>query len=290
MVQAHVEEYSADELTALLPLPAEDANKYTRGTLWAVVGSARYPGAACLASLAGQRTGAGYTRVVTAPEAVGLVRSCSPSLVTMPFEELRASDLPAERSGHPSACLVGCGFDASDDAAARLTNLVLKYAQVPVLVDGGALSTLASAKGRRLLRRRFIRGWETVVTPHAGEAARLAEPFGLPVDDPARLARLIALAYGAVAVVKGPQTFVSDGERIVRMSEGTPALAKAGTGDVLAGMVGALLAQGLDPLDAAVLGATLHARAGRAAESRFTAISLVAEDVIDAIPEAIRSF
>lgn len=287
---ADVREYTDDELTALLPLPAPDANKYTRGVLLAVAGSARYPGAACLAAMAGQRTGAGYTRVATAPEAEGLVRSCSPSLVVQSFESLRAADLPEARPGHPAACVVGCGFDPDEDASARLALLVLKHAAAPVLVDGGALSALASPKGRRLLRRRFVDGLPTVVTPHAGEAARLAAPLELPAEDPAELARSIALAYGVIAAVKGPQTFVSDGERIVRMSEGTPALAKAGTGDVLAGMMGALLAQGLDPFDAAVLGATLHARAGRAAEAAMTAIAKTAEDVIDAVPAALRSF
>ena len=90
-----------------------------------------------------------------------------------------------------------------------------------------------------------------------------------------------------IAAVKGPETYVSDGDQVIRMSLGTPALAKAGTGDVLAGMIGALLAQGLDPLDAAVLGATLHAQAGRAAEARLTAICVTAEDVIEAIPQAV---
>lgn len=287
---ADVRSYTSDELTALLPLPEREANKYTRGVLFAVVGSAQYPGAACLAGTAGQRTGAGYTRVTTAPEAEDLVRSCSPSLVVRSFEGLAAADLPVARDGHPAACVVGCGFDPNDEKSASLVHLVLKHAAAPVLVDGGALQTLASSKGRRLLRRRFVNGWPTVVTPHAGETARLAKPFDLPMDDHAELARAIALAYGVIAAVKGPETFVSDGEQIVRMAEGTPALAKAGTGDVLAGMVGALLAQGLDPLDAAVLGATLHARAGRAAEALMTSIATTAEDVIDAIPAALRSF
>ena len=145
----------------------------------------------------------------------------------------------------------------------------------------------STPKGRRLLKRRFVRGLPTVVTPHGGEAARLAEPFGLSTDDPAGLARLIALAYGVVAVVKGPDTFVSDGDDVVAVRCGTPALAKAGTGDVLAGVLGAFLAQGLEPTDAAVLAATLHALAGRCASVRRTDIGVVAEDVVEALPEAV---
>ena len=112
---ADVRSYTSDELTALLPLPEREANKYTRGVLFAVVGSAQYPGAACLAGTAGQRTGAGYTRVTTAPEAEDLVRSCSPSLVVRSFEGLAAADLPVARDGHPAACVVGCGFDPNDE-------------------------------------------------------------------------------------------------------------------------------------------------------------------------------
>ena len=255
----NVREYSNDELVALVPLPADDANKYSRGTLAAIVGSERYPGAACLAAYAGQRMGAGYTEVFTSPSAVPLVQGFRPSLVVRPRAALKAN-LPAAKPGKPRAYLVGCGFDAEDVEAEKLVHFVLKHADAPVLVDGTGLDALVSAKGRRLLRRRFLNGNPTVVTPHAGEAARLARPFDLPVDDPCALAEALSLAYGVIAVVKGPVTYLSDGEQTVRMAHGTPALAKAGTGDVLAGMTAALLAQGLDPFEASVLGAELHAR------------------------------
>ncbi len=281
--------YTNEQLADLLPLPEGDANKYSRGVLMAVVGSARYPGAACLASYASARCGTGYTRVATAPEAVDLVRGFAPSLVVQSFETLHEADLPGWRPGHPAACLVGPGFDTSGQESARLTYFVLEHTEAPVLVDGGALSALTTSTGRRLLRHRFIQGLPTVVTPHAGEAARLADPFDLPTEDPAGLSRLLSLAYGVVAVVKGPQTFISDGEQTICMSEGTAALAKAGTGDVLAGILGSLLAQGLKPLDAAVLGTTLHARAGVAAEEKLTVLAVTAEEVIANIPDAVRT-
>ena len=228
----NVREYSNDELVALVPLPADDANKYSRGTLAAIVGSERYPGAACLAAYAGQRMGAGYTEVFTSPSAVPLVQGFRPSLVVRPRAALKAN-LPAAKPGKPRAYLVGCGFDAEDVEAEKLVHFVLKHADAPVLVDGTGLDALVSAKGRRLLRRRFLNGNPTVVTPHAGEAARLARPFDLPVDDPCALAEALSLAYGVIAVVKGPVTYLSDGEQTVRMAHGTPALAKAGTGDCL---------------------------------------------------------
>ena len=280
-----VREYRADELAALVPLPAADANKYTRGTLTAVVGSERYPGAACLAAAASQRAGAGYTEVVTHPTAVDLVRAWRPSLVVLPRAALPEALAPA-REGRPRACLVGCGFDVRDEESGPIVRAVLEQAQIPV-VDGSGLDALACEEGRLLLRRRFEEGLPTVVTPHAGEAARLARPLGLPSDDPCALARSLSLALGVIALVKGPVTYASDGDEIVRMTHGTPALAKAGTGDVLAGLVGALLAQGADALDAAVLGAELHARAGRIAAARLTDVAVVAEDVLEAVPHAI---
>ena len=190
---------------------------------------------------------------------------------------------------HPLAFLVGSGLDAADPLSAQLTCTVLEGAAAAVLVDGGGLDALTSPEGRLLLRRRFIDGLPTVITPHAGEAARLAAPLALPTDDPAQLALLLSQAYGVTAMVKGPVTYISDGETIVRMSDGTSALAKAGTGDVLAGMAAALLAQGLAPVDACVLASALHARAARAAAKRLTSICVTAEDVVAAIPEAIAS-
>ena len=312
-----VREYARSELAALLPRPQADANKYTRGKVVLVAGDARYPGAACLAARASQRTGAGYTEVWCAPEAVPIVRGAAASLVVRPWDELaqlarleRACEQPADaafpitpndgsltassralfpdaRASHPLAYAVGCGFDARDEATAALTRLVLRRAQAPVVVDGGGLAALSAPEGRDALRARFVDGLPTVITPHAGEAARLAAPLGLPLDDPARAARLLSLALGATVLLKGPDSYLSDGETVVRMAEGTPALAKAGTGDVLAGMVAALLAEGLDALDACVLAATLHARAGREAARLRTDLCVIAEDVVEAIPCAV---
>ena len=188
----------------------------------------------------------------------------------------------------PVAFLVGSGFDAADPLSAKLTCAVLAAVRAPVLVDGGGLDALTSPEGRLVLRRRFVEGLPTVITPHTGEAARLAAPLELPCDDPARLSELLSLAYGVTVALKGPVTYVSDGDGVLRMADGTPALAKAGTGDVLAGMTAALLAQGLEPVDACMLATSLHARAARAAARRLTDICVVAEDVIESLPEAIK--
>lgn len=291
---------SPHALAQLLPYPAHDANKFTRGKLVLVAGSDRYPGAACLAAVASQRMGAGYTEVVTAPSALQLVRLCHPSLVVVPRASWRPGELSQVRPGHPCAVGIGPGFDADDPETPSLVDAALSQAACPVLADGGALSYLATPAGHAALAARSQAGRATVLTPHGGEAARLAR--GLAARDaaakdaldrahaagPATMARTLARLLGAIVVLKGPDTYVSDGSRTIVVASGTPALAKAGTGDVLAGMTASLLAQGLQPLDAGVLAAELHARAGRAAADRLGDIGVCAEDVIDALPAAVR--
>ena len=280
--------YDAEGLAALLPFPSANMHKYSRGKLLVVAGSRPYPGAVCMAALAGQRMGAGYTEVFTHEQNVGKVQAFRPSLVVRPFEELMARDaLESAREGRPCAYLVGSGFDATDAESAHLLIHVLENAEAPVLVDGGAIAGLAGTAARALCRERHERGLVTVVTPHSGEAAVIGRPLGLSGLPQVDYAEELAWEYGAIVVLKGANTVVSDGEHSFAMTEGTAALAKAGTGDVLAGMIAALLAQGLAAVDACVLGATLHARAGVSAAADFTDIAVTPEDVIAAIPAAI---
>ena len=281
---------SNDKNAVSLPWPDEDMNKYSRGKLTVVAGSARYSGAAVLAAMASQRMGAGYTEVVTAPSAVNVVRLASPSLVVRSEDDWKPGELKASAPDKPCAVCIGPGFAVDDEVAADLVARVLKKAPCPVLVDGGGLARLATKKNLHTMATRFADGLTTVITPHGGEAARLAASLGLPTGDPQKLAAGLSLATQAIVVLKGPDTYISDGKRTECMSAGTPALAKAGTGDVLAGMIAALLAQGTDPFDAALLGTTLHASAGKIAAESFTEISVVAEDVIAAIPEAVRAY
>ncbi|NHM15446.1 NAD(P)H-hydrate dehydratase [Eggerthellaceae bacterium zg-887] len=279
--------YSMAHLAALVPYPPRDANKYTRGRLVCAVGCDRYPGAAVLASRGAEVMGAGYTQVVTDASVAGHVRAANPSVVVSVWPDVDPAQLPSAREGHPCAYVVGSGYDAGDSITKIRTRLVLENAQAPVLLDAGSLDAATSQKLRDILERRARDGFANVFTPHGGEAARMARPLGIETDDAPELARQLARAYCGTVMLKGPVTYVCDGETVVRMDEGTAALAKAGTGDVLAGMTGALLAQGLSPLDACVLGATLHALAGQEAAKCLTDICVRAEDVVASIPQAL---
>lgn len=279
--------YTQGELAAMVPYPSLDANKYTRGKLVCVVGSARYTGAACLCARAAERMGAGYTQVFTHREGVPLVRQASSSLVVLPFEELDPSCLAASSPSHPLAVLVGCGFQGNDDDELRLLLQVLDGAQAPVCVDGSALRMLGCEECLSALGRRAEGGFTTVITPHGGEAAQLAKRVSIDPDAVEDLGSSLARAYRSVVVLKGPRTRICDGERFADVATGTPALAKAGTGDVLAGMVGSLLAQGLEAFEASLLAATLHGLAGRAAAEALGVISVTADDLPLYIPQAI---
>lgn len=285
---ASVAPIDAKRLMGLLPFPPEEANKYTRGKAIVVAGSARYPGAALLAARATQRMGAGYTEVYTAAEAMPLLIKAAPSLVVRPFDQLEPSVLQGFTEAKPGAACVGPGFDTVDESQFDLVFYVLGNAQAPVVVDGGALAALCQPRAQRYFERRFAAGLSTVLTPHGGEAARVAKAWGIEAADDAQRAQLLALAFGTIVVHKGPQTYVSDGEIVLLMDEGTSALAKAGTGDVLAGMCTALIAQGIDAFDACALATVLHARAGVAAAGRYTEIGVTAEDIIDALPQEMQ--
>ena len=251
-------------LAALLPWPAPDAHKYSRGRLALVAGSPAYPGAACLAATASQRAGAGYTEVFCAGKSLLAVRA--------------------------GACVIGCGFAGEGKTEGPLVMETLHAFAGPLLVDGGALTLLASATGLRLAAERACAGLPLVLTPHGGEAVRLARAAQLEEGlTGAALARELARAFGAVVALKGPCTYIADGAGVEAMDRGTAALAKAGTGDVLAGIIGALLAQGIGARDSAALGCALHAEAGRAAEEARTAICVVAEDLPSYLPAAVRA-
>ncbi len=270
-----------------LPPLEPDANKYTRGKLVAVVGSKRYPGAAVLAACAGERMGAGYTEVVTAPAAMLPVLAASPSLVVRDRTRWDASQLPRAREGRPAAVCLGSGFGGSSRER-DLVLQVLKKAACPLLVDGAALGFLSGKKELRALMRRAERGLPTVLTPHGGEADRLARGLGLAPAAPEHLAAALAQACRCIVALKGPVTYISQGSVPLAMDAGSPALAKAGSGDVLAGMVGSLLAQGMDPLHAAYGGAWIHGRAGVLAAEQIGARSVTAMDIVRWIPAIIK--
>jgi hydroxyethylthiazole kinase-like uncharacterized protein yjeF len=255
----------AVDVALLLPDPDLGSDKYSRGVLGVVAGSAQYGGAAVLAVGAGIRSGAGMVRY--AGHAADQVRARWPEAVV--------SDSLGQ-AGRVQAWVVGPGL-GTDDAAAALVQEVLAQ-DVPVLVDADAL-TLCAEHQDWLRARTAV----TLLTPHDREFARFGTEVG---NDRIGAARRLATDLGVTVLLKGDATVITDGRSAYVNDTGSAVLASAGSGDVLAGGTGALLAQGLDPLTAGAVGAHLHGRAGTlSADGAATSANLV----LQAWPEAVRA-
>ena len=273
-----------DALIRVLRSRDGDAHKYAAGAVVVLAGGARYPGAAALSVRGAQRGGAGYVTAVVSPEAVPLVRSTAPEAIVQPFPATAAlaglSDLLADRG---DAVVVGPGL-GGDGHADALIRTALGSKQ-PVVLDADGLAPFASAP------ERLHREAPLVITPHAGELGRLLGVTSADIGA-ARLdsARDAARRSGAIVVLKGDDTIIAvpDGRAAINALP-APALATAGTGDVLAGAIGALLASGVDPWLAACGGVRLHARAGQLAAAELgSADGVVAMDVAERLPAARR--
>jgi hydroxyethylthiazole kinase-like uncharacterized protein yjeF len=293
-----------DDIRAAIPRPGPESDKYRRGVLGLLAGSDRFTGAALLATGGAVHGGAGMVRLVTAPAAAAAVRQVWPEVVIT--ELWRESCVRSEENnevpgagqerfpgdvGRVQAWVAGPGMGVTQDAAQRLAAILAT--SLPVLVDADGLSLLAQRPD--LLPRPA----PTLLTPHAGELGRLLGVEAANVEA-RRLehARRAATQFGASVLLKGSTTVVAspDGmDPVLVNTTGTPWLATAGTGDVLAGLAGALLAQGLLPPQAGAAAAYLHGLAARLAavdtvlDAGGGEAPIGASDVLRALPAAFRT-
>ena len=252
-----VEALQPEDVRGLLPVPDRDSQKYTRGVVGVRAGSQTYPGAALLA-VAGASCGlVGMVRYVGADAAGAAVRSAHPEVVG---------------AGRVQAWTVGPG--GGDDAAAMLAEAGAD--EVPLVVDADALAHVDGPMPG------------CVLTPHAGELAAMTGQERAAIEsDPLRHAREAALRWDCVVLLKGHHTVVAAPDGRVRVTlTGSPWLATAGAGDVLAGLVGALLAAGLTAFDAASVGSWVH---GAAATRASAGGPLTAGAVAAAVPGLLRA-
>ena len=254
--RADVESLQPDDVAALLPRPDSQAQKYTRGVVGVRAGSVTYPGAGVLC-VAGAASGlCGMVRYVAG--ARDEVIAAHPDVVT--------------EAGRVQAWTVGSG--GGPDVATMLAEA--RADGVPIVVDADALAHVDGPLGV-----------PAVLTPHAGELSRMTGVERAAIEAaPLRHAREAARRYDAVVLLKGRRTVVARPDGLVRVTTtGVPWLATAGAGDVLAGLIGALLAAGLEPFDAASVGSWLH---GAAATYASQGGPLTAPDVARAIPAVVR--
>jgi hydroxyethylthiazole kinase-like uncharacterized protein yjeF len=285
-----LEVWDWSDIAYLLPWPAETDHKGVRGAVLVVGGAPGMTGAVCLAASGALRVGAGYVTVAVPAPTLAVVecKLTAPVKAGLPSGPDGALDAAAtgrllELAERADVVVLGPGLGRSDGTRACVRALVRELDR-PLVLDADALWALAGDMGP--LRDRHA---PTVLTPHAGEAASLLGITREAVEAD-RPAAVRALSGGAcVALLKGARTLISDGRRVVVTMTGGPGLATMGTGDVLAGVVGALLAQGLPALEAAALAAYLHGAAGDAASDDLTPVCCTAEDVLTYLPEAVRA-
>ena len=272
----------------LLPRPA-DSNKGTFGRVLVVAGSRGMSGAAILCASAALRGGAGLVYVALPKGILSIVAGANPCYLTVPLAEAEDGCIGAaakakllELAQANDVIAIGPGLGRS----AGLTSIVsalLKHTDKPLVLDADGLNAVQGVIGR--LSNRLP---PPVLTPHPGEFARLLGSDVSKVQAHRQdLAVQFATEHRLILVLKGHGTIVTDGRRVYCNTTGNPGMATGGTGDVLTGLVAALLGQGLDAFSAAQLGVYLHGLAGDLARDDLGEISLIASDLLHYLPKVL---
>lgn len=282
----------------IIPKPSPrrlDTHKGDCGKIAIIAGSRGMSGAAILSGLGALRGGAGLVRVFTSAGAQPIIAAAEPCLMTYALAEDRngqisENDLPDE-VGRADAVVIGPGLGRSG-ALDRLISDVYRTYRVPLVVDADALNSLAAGDQEIWNARRDL---PTVITPHPGEMLRIVN--GLPdvpeflmhhEDERLPAAQNVAARTGAIVVLKGHATIVADGQRHYENHTGNPGMAAGGMGDVLTGLIAALIGQGLSPFDAAIRGVWLHGAAADRLARRIGPYGFLAREVADEIPAVVR--
>jgi NAD(P)H-hydrate epimerase len=295
--EGDVDVASAHDIAELLPVRPRDSHKGTFGKALVCAGSLNYPGAAFLTGSAATRSGAGLVTLALARTIYPIVASAAHETTFIPLPDANGSLIPTAAKivqGHLKdydALLLGPGFGRDPKTVTFVRSLLGLSKKtnfempVPLVIDADSLFALAQT----------WKWWAqlmpgtAILTPHPGEMATLCRLTRDEVQsDRIGAARKHAEDWNQVIVLKGAHTVVaaSDG-RVTLIPFATPALATAGTGDVLAGAIVAMLAQGLEPYDAAVVGTYIHGLAGKIAEEEIGRAGVVAGDLLTRLPQAI---
>lgn len=265
------------KIKSLLPKRPKDANKGTFGKVLVVAGSQNYPGAAYLACAACYRVGAGLVTLATIPLVQNIVSKKLPEVTFLSFDEID------KKLAEYDVILIGPGLGQKSETMKFIEQLI-KEKLPATIIDGDGLNILSKVD----------HWWTTVnssvvITPHPGEMARLT---GLAIEriqsDRENVAKEYATSWGQVVVLKGANTIIASPSGEVRVSPFVnPALATAGTGDVLAGTIAGLIAQGLNNFDAACCGVYIHGLAGKMMKEKFGDAGGLASDLLLFLPTVL---
>ncbi len=282
-----------ETVAPLLPRRPDDAHKGTMGTLCSVTGSYGCAGAAILSARAALRSGVGLHIQVTPAQIYPIYAAAVPESVCVPVAgaavgTFSRADLPVilDAAARSSAVVIGCGMGNTSDTRAVLEELI-RRCDAPLVIDADGINALSQHIDILNERRGGV-----ILTPHVKEFSRLT---GLAVADILARQAEVAAAFarehpGVTLVLKSHRTVVAQDDRLYLNTAGNSGMAKGGSGDALAGIIGSLAAQGLDPLEAAAAGVYLHACAGDIAAARLGKTAMLPSDLIDSLSEVCRSF
>lgn len=267
----------------MLPDRPEDSNKGTYGRLFVIAGSKGMAGAAYLNAHAAYMTGAGLVRIYTSSDNREILQTLLPEAIITTYEEYNKEELLSLLTWADSVC-IGSGLGMSR-LSEKILKTVIEYVKVPCLIDADGLNLLAENKNylNQMAERRFV------ITPHMKEMSRLT---GTPVEelkaDRIQILKDFISRYRITCVLKDSRTLIASEEKGIRMNlTGNSAMAKAGSGDVLAGVISGWMVQGKEAEDAAELGTYIHGLSGDLAKFEKGVYSVMARDLIEYISKAL---
>ena len=269
----------------ILPDRKADSHKGDYGKILLLCGSRGYTGAAYLAAMGALRSGAGLV-YLGVPESIYAIEAVKLNeAVVLPLHDeggkLSVSALPELRTllSKMDAVLIGCGLGQSEGTMAVLETVLREFSG-PMVVDADGINLLA--KHMDILRERHA---PTILTPHAGEFARLG---GDTAGDRITMTERFAREYGCILLLKGHETVISDGKETYVNQTGNPGMAVGGSGDLLSGIIVSLLGQGIEPLTAAACGAWLHGKAGDLCAAEIGQYGMLPTDMVEVLPRLLK--
>lgn len=266
-----------------LPVRFENSNKSTYGRVLNIAGSDYMPGAAYLSSVSALKVGCGYCFLASSERVINAVSARTSNVVFVPLKDV------LQQLSLCDVLEIGCGLSQNRDAVDLFQTVINNLSNdIPLIIDADGLNIL-SQMPEFFISRKFEK---VVLTPHPKEAARLLDcKLEEILEDVEESAKKIARIYNAVTVLKTHKTVVvSPDGRVYINTTGNNSMAKAGSGDVLAGMISGLIAQGMDIFEGAILGVYLHGLCGDIAAENLTQYSVMARDLIEYIPQAIKKY
>ena len=282
-------------IKSVLPVPIDNMDKYDAGAVMIFAGAGGMAGAAMMSGYSAMRAGAGLVRIVTSKEAFVPIQSLLQEVILMDIEDSSTDSWKRKANiervnSHMKAIAFGPGMGNSGDTKKYL-EMVLRSYELPLIIDADGLNVLAQSMTLKKLVREYPEA--VIITPHENEAKRLLglpHHEGIAANSRQEIAEALASEYDAITVLKGKDTLVAAPGGTLVNPTGNPAMATAGSGDILTGIITAFMGRGIPAPDAALAGVYIHGLAGDKARGKKGTYGTMARDIIKKIPDAISEF